>query len=123
MSNKQIVSSRALGVLVAVALVGAAITLFGLHLVFRSEMPLPLGIAVVSLGAMELFCAHFARQRLRTAWAFLCSMNGTCVLITLFGAPKIRDSAEIAMGPALVPCFVFSVVVALLVVFADDILA
>lgn len=106
-----------------IGLVGIAVLLFGLHLIFRTEMPLPLGIAVTVLGAMEILCAHFARARMRTAWAFLCSMNGTCILITLFGAPKIRDSAEITMSSALAPCVVFVVLTGLLVVFADDILA
>lgn len=101
-------------------LLGAAIAVFGAYLIGWSSMPGALGVALVIFGIMEGLVGFYTLRRVRVAWAFALSMNATAFVVTLFGAPKIRDAAEIASAAAAVPCLVFGVLTLLLALSSDD---
>jgi threonine/homoserine efflux transporter RhtA len=102
-------------------LVGVGLFGLGLSLLFRSATPnLPLGIAVLILGFLETVLAWYAVKRSRPAWAFALSVNGTSLLVFLFGAPKVRDASGLPIGVALIPPVVFAVVLALYAMSADE---
>jgi integral membrane sensor domain MASE1 len=85
-----------------------------------SGQPMPLGIAFLVLGIIEGVTGWFALQAVRVGWAFGCSINGTLALVMLFGAPKVRDAADVFIGVALIPSFVLAVVTLLYALGSED---
>jgi hypothetical protein len=79
---------------------------------------LPVGLGIV--GVAQIACARFALRRVRAAWAFALSINATAFLIFLFGAPKLRDAAEVSIALALLPAVVFAAITTLYALSADE---
>lgn len=100
--------------------VGVGILGFGVYLMTSTSMSGTLAVALMIFGVVETVVSYFSLRRLRAAWAFALSVNGTAFVSTLFGAPKIRDAAEISIGGALVPCVVFGVLALLHALSADE---
>ena len=101
--------------------IGAALILFGAWLLISgANTPVPLAIALTVIGALEAITGWFALHVQRVAWAFACSLNGVMAVVLLFGAPRVRDLAEVNIGLALLPMFVFGVVTLLYALAGDD---
>jgi len=90
------------------------------QLATRASTPMPLSFALVTIGALELILSWLVLQRSRAAWSFLTSLNGTMFVVALFGAPKLRDSLEIPITAALIPCLIFGTVCLLASLGHDD---
>ena len=101
-------------------IVGVALFGFGLYLAFVSAMPGVLGVAVMIAGFLDALVGWYTLKRVRVAWAFACSLNGTAFIVFLFGAPKVRDAAEIPIGGALLPAFLFGVLTLLLALGSEE---
>lgn len=105
-----------IGLMIGVGLIG----LGGANLAGVGKQPIPLSVALVVLGVIELVTSWFSLRVVRSAWAFACSINGTMAVVMLFGAPKVRDTVEVFIGVALIPSFVFAVVTLLYAMASDD---
>jgi hypothetical protein len=101
------------------AVVGVGMVVLGANMLGAGDLPLPLSIAVVACGGLELGLGYLALRRRRAGWSFFLSLNGTLAVATFFGAPKIRDVAEISLGLAIAPCAVFATML-LLAAFDHD---
>jgi hypothetical protein len=98
----------------AVGSILMAIVLVGLvYLYTWSTMPMPLSIALLVLAVIEGSTGYFSLLGKRVAWAFSLSINGTCSVVLLFAAPRIRDAASVSLIAALVPCLAFGLLVLL----------
>jgi len=100
-------------------MLGVAMVLFGVWLM-TTTLPLPLSGAFIIGGLIESTTSWFSLRAVRSAWAFACSLNGTLFLLFLFGAPNLRDRADVAMGIALLPAFAFGVLALLYALSSDD---
>ena len=69
----------------------------------------------------ESATSFFSIYRMRVAWAFALSLNGTAAAVLLFAAPKIRDSANISLTVGLLPCLVLAAIVVLHAMSPGDI--
>lgn len=74
---------------------------------------MPLNVALLVLAIVEGAASFYMLKGKRVAWAFSLSVNGTCSVVLLFSAPRIRDAAEVSIVFALVPCLLFGVLVLL----------
>ena len=102
-------------------LVGLGLITFGVSLFFRAPpAPLPLNIALIILGSISVAVSTLLLRRNRAAWAFAVSLNGTAALATVIAAPRIRDTFGLSIAQALIPAFVFAVIVLLHSLAADD---
>lgn len=78
---------------------GALIAAFFSH---RAGIQATLAVALVVCGGLLLALAYFsALARSRAAWSFLISLSIVLGIMTLFGAPKIRDLVGIHLSVAL----------------------
>jgi hypothetical protein len=103
------------------ALAGVALGLLGGYLLATgSDLPGALSVSLVLIGVAQVVCALHAIRRVRVAWSFGLSINGTAFVIFLFGAPKLRDAAEVSIALALVPAVLFAVITTLFALSADD---
>lgn len=93
---------------------------FGAYLLAQGNTPLPLGIAVLTVGAMEAASSFYTLKRVRVAWAFSMSINGTAFVVFLFTSARIRDAAEAHLVVALIPCLVFLVIVLLQALHSEE---
>jgi len=102
--------------------------LVGLVLIFRALQqmfmiaappPLPYSTALLIVGLLEMLLSYYVFQANRASWAFLTSLNGTLFVVSLFGAPKLRDMLAVDMSLALLPALVFGTV-CLLSAFAHE---
>ena len=100
--------------------IGVAMFALGLGLFFRGSSSAPLRVALMLVGAAEIAVGYLALFRNRVGWSFALSINGTAAAIFLFGAPKVRDAADIDLGAALVPSFVLIVATTLLAASRDE---
>ena len=94
-------------ILMSVVLVGC-----GLYL-FTTSTPMPLNIALLVLALIEGVTGYFTLLGKRVAWAFSLSINGSCAVVMLFSAPRIRDAASVSLLAALIPCLTFGALVLL----------
>lgn len=100
--------------------IGAGLLVLGLGLLYSGGTTMPLRVALVIGGAAALVLGWYALHRSRVAWAFATAMHGTLFLVFLFGAPKIRDAADISIGLALVPTTLLALAVTLMALSGDD---
>jgi hypothetical protein len=70
-------------------LLSAGVTLF------RTEMPVLVGIFQAAIGALMLRLSYASYKKDRAAWAFLLSLAGVLAIALLFGAPRIRDAMNV----------------------------
>lgn len=77
-------------------------------MVADAPQPLPLSIALLVIGGLEILCGGLTLFGNRVGWSFFVALNGTLFIATFFGAPKIRDIAEISMSGALLPAGAFA---------------
>jgi hypothetical protein len=104
----------------AAVIVGLLLVVRGVQLLATEYgLPLPYSFALVTVGALELLLSWFVLQGNRASWSFLTSLNGTMFVVTLFGAPRLRDMLEVDMLLALGPCLVFGTI-CLLAAFAHE---
>ncbi len=85
----------------------------GLYFASGGNTPMPLNVALLVLALVEGTTAYFTLQAKRVAWAFSLSVNGTCSVVLLFSAPRIRDASDVSIVVALVPCLLFGLLVLL----------
>lgn len=83
----------------------------GAYLSSGGETPIALNVALIVLALVEGATGYFTLKGKRVAWAFALSINGTCSVVLLFAAPRIRDAAEVSIFAALVPCLIFGALV------------
>lgn len=86
----------------------------------ESTMPLPQAIALVVAGLIDWSSCFFALKRVRLAWAFALSLNGTAVLVFIFGAPKVRDAWHTNMGVGYLPAIIFLSITVLLAISSEE---
>jgi hypothetical protein len=92
---------------------------YGLLAMFGGS-PLPMAVALVLAGFVELVVSFFAVRRSRVAWSFALSLNGTAALVFLLGAPRVRDGFEVGWPLALGPAVLLIVVTAGFALSAAD---
>lgn len=120
---KRTISSRSPGRLAAYAgmsvglamVLGAAWMLLG-----GNDSPVPMAIAFVVAGGLELTTSWFSLRAVRVAWSFACSLNATAFVVFLFGTPKLRDALDIPIAVAMVPCLVFGAIATLYILASDE---
>ncbi len=95
-------------ILVSIVLVG-----FGIYLFTGNDTPMTLNVALLVLAVVEGVTGVFTLLGRRVAWAFSLSINGTCAVVMLFSAPRIRDAASVSLITALIPCLTFGMLVLL----------
>lgn len=101
--------------------VGAGMVLLGAYMILgATHQPVPLAIALIILGCVEVVTAFYALRVVRVAWAYALAVNGVLSVVNLFGAPKVRDTAEVFIGAALTPAFIFAVITLLYALSSDD---
>ncbi len=93
--------------------IGAGLLVYALYLFGGDSTPKTLNIALIVVALAEASTAFFTLKGSRVAWAFALSVNGTCSVVLLFSAPRIRDAADISIALALLPCLVLGVLVLL----------
>ena len=101
-------------------IVGAIMICFGVYLLAKGGTPIPLGIAVLCVGAIEAASAFYTIKRVRVAWAFSMSINGTAFVVFLFTSARIRDAAGAHLAVALIPCLVFLAIVLLQALHSEE---
>jgi hypothetical protein len=101
-------------------LVGAFMTLFGAYLLQKGGNPLPLSIAVLCVGAIEVAASFYTLQRVRVAWAFALSINATAAVVFLFTSARLRDALELHLLLALVPALTFGLIVLLHALHSEE---
>jgi hypothetical protein len=94
------------GILIGVALIG-----FAAYLMSATNTPIAMDLALIVIGLSECAASFYTLQRMRVAWSFALSLNGTAFVVFLFSAPRIRDAAEVSIAVALVPCLIFGALV------------
>lgn len=98
----------AFGILIGLGLIG-----FALYLIATTNTPIVMDVALIVIGLTECAASFYTIYRIRVAWAFALSINGTAFVVFLFSAPRIRDAAEVSIAVALIPCLIFGVLVLL----------
>lgn len=104
-----------LGILTGLGLMGFAVYLIG-----TAETPLTLDLALIVVGLIECVASFYTLQRVRVAWSFALSINGTVFAVLLFSAPRIRDAADVSIVVALIPSLIFGALVLLHSLQTDD---
>jgi hypothetical protein len=99
---------------------GVLIFGFGLWVLVGEKTTYPLAVALVITGFLQSVTGFYVLRRVRAAWAFASSLNGTAFVVLLFGAPRLREAADIAMGVALLPALAFGVLTLLYALAAED---
>ncbi len=94
-------------------LVSIALFVMGGYLFMNGDTPKTMNIAFLVLALVEGLTGFFSLQGKRVAWAFSLSINGTCSVVMLFSAPRIRDAAGVPIWVALLPCLTFGLMVLL----------
>ncbi len=94
-------------------LIGVGLFAYALYLFTGDSTPKTLNVALMVIALAEASTAHFTLKGSRVAWAFALSINGTCSVVLLFAAPRIRDAADISIALALLPCIVLGILVLL----------
>jgi hypothetical protein len=102
-------------------LAGVGFAVVGVDLLATgSDLPLALSFGMILAGAIQVVCGLYSIRRVRAAWAFALSLNGTAFVVFLFGAPKIRDAPGVPIAAALAPCLIFALITTLYALSADD---
>ena len=84
---------------------------------FHPVLPIALGL----LGALILVFIYFSlATKSRAAWSFLISTCAVGGLVTLFGATKIRNTADVSLYYALILPGILVVATIMLIGLADD---
>ena len=92
----------------------------GAYLVVKGNTPLTLGISLICVGLMESAASFYTIKRVRVAWAFSISINGTAFVVFLFTSARIRDAAETHLLVALIPCLIFGAIVLLHALHSEE---
>ena len=95
-----------MGILVGVGLLG-----FAIYLMAATRTPMAMDVSLIVIGLSEIAACAYTIKRVRVAWSFALSINGSAFVVFLFSAPRIRDAAEVSIGIALVPCLIFGTLV------------
>ncbi len=98
----------------AAILIGAALTLLGGYQLVFDAGPMPLRIALVLFGAATTTLGYIALWGSRVGWAFVTAICGTETVGLLFGAPSIRNAADIPLWAAALPSLAFAITTVLL---------
>jgi len=69
---------------------------------FRAGIQGTLGVALVVVGLLLPILVWMSLQRSRAAWSFLIALCAVLGIMTLFGAPKVRNLVGIALPVALI---------------------
>ena len=69
---------------------------------WKTGIQVTLGVSLVIAGGLLPWIAWMSLAGSRAAWSFLISLCIVFGIMTLFGAPKIRDLVGIPLGVALV---------------------
>ena len=69
---------------------------------WRSDMQATLVISLIVIGVLLPALAWFSWGRNRAAWSFLIALSIVLGIMTLFGAPKVRNLVGIPLAAALV---------------------
>jgi hypothetical protein len=102
-------------------LTGVGFAVLGVYLLATgSDFPAAMSVGLLLVAAIQIVCGVYSLRRVRAAWAFALSLNGTAFVVFLFGAPKLRDAASIPIGAALAPCLVFGLITLLYALSADE---
>lgn len=109
---------KLVGHILGFALAGAAV--IGGIAAFITKLPATLGVTLVIIGALTAVLAFHSMRGSRVAWSFLFAMLTVMAVVTLFGAPKIRNTLHIGLWYAiLIPGVMTVGVVALALVRGD----
>jgi hypothetical protein len=109
-------AGAALGMLIGVGLFG-----YGMWTFFApTPTPMPQSIALVVAGFVNWISCFYTMRRIRVAWAFALSLNGTGSVLFLFGAPKVRDAFETNLGIGILPMVLFLATTVLLAAASDE---
>jgi hypothetical protein len=105
-----------LGLIAALGLLGTA-----LHLMTSgSPSAMPLKVALLAAGVIEVVTCYYALLRNRVAWSFALALNGTLSVVFLLGAPKVRDAWDISLAVGFVPAALFVTTACLLGASSDE---
>lgn len=120
--GRDILSSDAPGFYGCILAIAAGFGMAGLgvYLIASGASAMPLNVALLLLGSTNAALGYLALRRNRVAWSFALSLNGTLAVVFLFGAPKIRDAASLALGLAVMPAFVYALTTTLLALSGAD---
>jgi hypothetical protein len=94
-------------------LVGTVMALGGVYMLVSSSTPITLDIALICAGAMEFAASFYTLKRIRVAWAFAISINGTAFVVFLFTSARLRDATDAHIAVALLPAIIFAALVVL----------
>ena len=115
-SNSPGFAGAAIGMLIGVVLFG-----YGMWSFFEPvPPPLPQSFALLLAGFINVVCCYFTMRKIRVAWSFALALNGTGVLLFLFGAPKVRDAIDANLAIGFIPMLAFLLATALLALAADE---
>ena len=105
-----------LGLIAAVVLLGyAGSMLFG-----DGTEPMPLQIAVLVTALLEATLCYLAYRRIRVAWSFAVSLNGTLAVVLFFGATNVRDGLGVSLTFGFMPSLAFALITVLLALGPED---
>ena len=105
---------------IAGLLAGLGLVACGVYFMLAASTSLTLNISLIVMGIAEFATSFYTLKRLRVAWSFALSINGTAFVVFLFTAPRIRDTAEVSIGVALIPCLIFGAMVLMHSLHTDD---
>ncbi|RMH36834.1 MAG: hypothetical protein D6689_21740 [Deltaproteobacteria bacterium] len=88
---------------------GAALVAYAIDLFASGTAPIVFRVAVAATAVTQLGLAWASLRGRRAGWAFFVSLQGTLAVVTLFGAPKLRDAFDVPLAVALVPAALFGV--------------
>ncbi len=88
---------------------GLAFFFYGVYLMFAGDKAWPFVAAMLLAGSVAALMAWYSLNKSRIAWSFALSLHGVGAVVFLFGAPKVRDGADLHMGIAMIPCLILSV--------------
>jgi len=100
----------------ALAGIVAGIACFGFGLIGLADAttPIPLDLAFLISGFLDIVLCYFALRRSRAAWAFALSLNGTGFLVLLFRALQLGGKITLLDIGAGLLCVAFLAATALL---------
>lgn len=93
---------------------------FALFLFTKSQLPSTLIVGVLVIAIVQIYTAVLCFKGSRGGWSFALSLNATLSLCLLFGAPKIRDAANISLVISLLPFLAFTAIACLYGFFVPE---
>ncbi len=98
----------------AAILIGTALVLLGGYQLVLDVGPMPLRIALLLFGATTATLGYIALWGSRVGWAFVTAICGTETVGLLFGAPSIRNAADVPLWAAALRSLAFAITTLLL---------